>query len=280
MRHHRNASVLVAVLAALAILAAGCTAQTPRSDRPAPQATPAAPSQGAAERDGDDQPGEVSLGRTGPLTAPAALVQAIGRPAHSRRAIDATFGSGTFELWQPRHARSRFDFDASFQRRMPPCGKRGMWSHWTADKQIQDFHSRLTLRRDGSIVATQLTVYPTPTVAHRWMQQFTDVSFACSAVRTQSGDRPVKSQGLFAEELPSPYDRIAVDETVGQGRDYRLYNGTRGGSRAVAFRAGNAVLLAILWDPANGRPDLEVDSYAAIKDLSRPMVRELDRHYG
>jgi hypothetical protein len=280
MRQNRKGAALVAATLALVFSAAGCTSDTAPSARSSGQPTSASPAPGTGDLDHGRGPERPSTpARTGPLRAPASLVQAMSQGTHSPGAIDATFGPGTFRLWQPRHARNKFDLDTVFQRRMPPCGKAGLWSHWSADEQLRDFHSRLTLRADGSLVATQLGVYPTSTVAHRWMGQFTDQGFGCSAVRTPSGDKPVKSQDLFTDELPRPYDRIVVDETVGQGHDYRLSSGVRGGVRAVAFRTGNAVLLASIWDPANRRPDLEVDTYAAIKHLSRPVIRQLGRHY-
>lgn len=281
MRHTRKRAVLVVAAVAVVFSAGGCTSDTPRSTGSTARPTSASPLTVTGNRDGGGQPeAAASPEATGPLKAPASLVRAVNPSTHSLRAIDAAFGPGTFRLWQPRHARNKFDLDFAFQRRMPPCGKAGLWSHWSADEQLRDFHSSLTLRADGSLVATQLAVYPTSAVAHRWMRQFVDQNFGCSAIRTPSGDKPVQSQDLFTDELAKPYDLVAVDETVGQGRDYRLASGVRGGVRAVAFRTGNAVMLASIWDPANRRPDLEVDTYAAIKDFSRPMVRELDRQYG
>jgi hypothetical protein len=280
MRQNRKRAVLVAATVALVFSAAGCTSDTAPSARSTGQPTSASPTPGTRDLErGSRREGPTTPDRTGPLKAPGSLVKAMHMGAHSPRAIDAAFGPGTFRLWQPRYART-FDLDTVFQRRMPPCGKAGLWSHWSADEQLRDFHSRLTLRADGSLVATQLAVYPTSAVAHRWMEQFADQGFGCSAIRTPSGDVPVQSQALFTDELPRPYDRIAVDETVGQGRDYRLSTGVRGGVRAVAFRTGNAVLRASVLDPANRRPNLEVDSYAAIKHVSRPVIRELGRQYG
>lgn len=281
MRHYRKSAVLVAAAVAVVFSTAGCTSDTPRSTRSAAQPTSASPAPVTADRGGSGQPDATATSEgTGPLKAPASVVKAMHPGAPSVRAIDAAFGPGTFKMWRPRYARNKLTLDTTFQRRMPPCGKAGLWSHWSADEQLRDFHSSLTLRADGSLVATQLAVYPTSAVAHQWMRQFTDQAFGCSAIRTPSGDKPVQSQDLFTDELGRPYDRIAVDETVGQGRDYRLASGVRGGVRAVAFRTGNAVLLASIWDPANRRPDLEVDTYASIQNLSRSMVRELGRQYG
>jgi hypothetical protein len=161
MRQNRKGAALVAATLALVFSAAGCTSDTAPSARSSGQPTSASPAPGTGDLDHGRGPERPSTpARTGPLRAPASLVQAMSQGTHSPGAIDATFGPGTFRLWQPRHARNKFDLDTVFQRRMPPCGKAGLWSHWSADEQLRDFHSRLTLRADGSLVATQLGVSP------------------------------------------------------------------------------------------------------------------------
>jgi hypothetical protein len=270
------------VMAAVALIVAsvGCSSNASRSSDASttpPEASPPA----SAEPKPSARPREpADAQQPGPLRAPQTLVRVLRQNGIDEASIDTEFGPADYRLWEPRRRQERFGGGIVFERRLPPCGRGGLWAHWDADAHLRDFRSDLKLRPDGDVLTTHLAVYPDAAVAKRWMHQFTHESFNCNFIRTPAGDRPVQRSDTFAlGRYRAAPNSIEVDDVAGMGEEYRLFSGERHSVASVAFQANNAVLLVSHWR-LNARTSLEPDAYTTVERLSRPVLVQLQHHYG